>query len=184
MNQSNGISERQALENKYNRSRVNLLWVVIFTAVNLVLLVTNSGRYFLFSAYVPYIIVDLAMLLCGKYPAEYYAEYFPDMEFMSSTVFVAALVIAVILIALYLVSWLCSKKPKAGWLIFALVFFVIDTAAMLILSGITADGILDIVFHGWVIVSLIIGISACVKLKKLPEELPAPEQTAEVQERV
>lgn len=181
MKQTNCLCERQKLENKYNSARMNLLWVVAFTAINIVLLVTNSGRYFLFSAYVPYLVMDLAMLLCGKYPAEVYAEYYPDMEFMSSTVFYVALAVAVVLIALYLVSWICAKKLKVGWMIFALVFFVIDTAVMLYLCGDIAANILDIVFHGWVIVSLIMGIIACGKLKKLPEEIPAPEQTAEQQ---
>ena len=184
MQQMNQASERQTLETKYNRSRMNLLWVVVFTAINIVLLVTDSGRYFLFSAYIPYLVVDLAMLLCGKYPAEFYAEYYPDMEFWGSTFFAVMMAIAAVLIVLYLVSWLCTKKPKMGWMIFALIFFAIDTAAMLYLTGITADMILDVVFHGWVIVSLIMGIIACAKLKKLPEEpeVPAvavPEQTTD-----
>lgn len=93
-----------------------MLLVVIFTAINILLLVTNSGSYFLFSAYIPYLLVDLGMLLSGKYPAEYYAEYFPDMEFLSPTVFVVLLVLAVILVALYLVSWIMLKSPgSAGW---------------------------------------------------------------------
>ena len=177
MQQMKQPSERQTLEAKYNRSRMNLLWVVLFTVINIVLLVTQSGRYFLFSAYIPYLMVEFAMLLCGKYPAEFYEANYPGMEFLGSTFFAVMLAIAAVIIALYLISWICTKKPKMGWMIFALIFFAADTAGMLYLTGITADMILDIVFHGWVIVSLIMGIGACAKLKKLPEEPVAPAVT-------
>ena len=43
---------------------------------------------------------------------------------------------------------------------------------------------LDYLFHVWVIVSLISGISAYFKLKKLPEEEPAAEVAAETVEAV
>ena len=56
-----------------------------------------------------------------------------------------------------------------GWFIFTLVIFSIDTLLMIFLQGI-GDSIIDIVFHVWVIVSLVRGISAQAKLKKLPEE--------------
>ena len=45
--QAQPVSERQALETKYVNSRHNLLIVLIFTAVNILLLVTNSNSYFL-----------------------------------------------------------------------------------------------------------------------------------------
>ena len=47
---NNKTSERYTLENKYNTTRYNLLLVIGFTLINIVLLVTNSDRYFLFSA--------------------------------------------------------------------------------------------------------------------------------------
>lgn len=56
-----------------------------------------------------------------------------------------------------------------AWLIVALVLFALDTLMML-LGGIGLDSIVDILFHGWVIISLSMGISAHFKLKKLPEE--------------
>ena len=42
---------------------------------------------------------------------------------------------------------------------------------MLIFLGISSDMILDLVFHGWVIVSLIMSISAYFKMKKLSDEV-------------
>lgn len=182
------LSQRQILENKYANSRHNILLVVIFTAINLVLLVTNSNSYFLFSAFLPYLIADLGMLLCGKYPADFYTNELAGMEFAGNEFFVITMVSAVVIILLYLLSWMSSKK-KSGWMIFALVFFILDTVAMFAISGFSTDQILDVVFYAWVIISLINGITAYSKLKKLPEEPEevfaeasplAPQETAEM----
>lgn len=92
-------------------------------------------------------------------------------------------IVAGMILVLYLLSWILSKKPRVGWMIFALVVFVIDTAALLLMVVNIADWIIDIAFHGWVIFSLINGIISYFKLKKLPEEepetLPFPEMAAE-----
>ena len=60
------LSQREQLANKFMSARHNLLLVVIFTLVNIVLLVAQSNSYFLFSASIPYYLVDLGMFLCGK----------------------------------------------------------------------------------------------------------------------
>lgn len=174
----NTVSNRDMLETKYKRSRNNLLLVVVFTVINLILLISKSNTYFLFSAYIPYAFVDMGMLLCGIYPAEVYGEEFLNTEFLDPSVFAIFIGIALVVVILYLLSWIFSKKHKVGWLIFALVFFVIDTVAMLVLWGVQMDNIIDIVFHAWVIISLSMGISANLKLKKLPLE----EETSEYEE--
>ncbi len=167
----NQTSQREVYEQKYNNSRNNLLWVVIFTAINLTLLVTNSGTYFLFSAYIPYFITIIGMLLCGRYPAEYYIEYLgEELVFFDNTLFIILLVISIVITLLYLLSWFMSRKNRVGWLIFALVFFTIDTVGMLLIAGISVESIVDILFHAWVIFSLISGIVNHFKLKKLPPE--------------
>ena len=68
----NQLPERELYEQKYRSSRMNLLLVVIFTVVNLILLVTNTDTYFLFSAFIPYAIATIGMMLCGRLPEEYY----------------------------------------------------------------------------------------------------------------
>ena len=149
--------------------------------INVVLLVTNSDTYFLFSAYVPYLIADLGMLFCGMYPSEYYDVIFADMEILGKDVFAVILGIVAVILVLYLLCWIFSKK-RAGWMTVALVFFCIDTGVMLLLNGIDLDMIVDILFHGWVIFSLAGGISAHKKLVNLPEEVPEliPDNTDEM----
>lgn len=179
---NNKTSERYTLENKYNTTRYNLLLVIGFTLINIVLLVTNSDRYFLFSAYIPYTVATLGMILCGKYPLEYYGGgSLSDYNFMDQTAFVGFIALAIILVALYVLAYVFSKKLRPGWLIFALVIFILDTLFMFIDAGIQTDMIIDYLFHIWVIVSLAIGMSAGYKLKKLP---PEEEKLAEEAETV
>jgi hypothetical protein len=180
MKKTNIQTSRQDLEAKYNNSRINLLLVVAFTAINIILLVTKSDSYFLFSAYIPYALVTLGMLICGMFPQEFYVNEFDGMEFFDTSVFAVFLVIAIIIVALYLISWFLSRKNKRGWLIFALILFTVDTLGMFAFQGLALDSIIDIVFHVWVIVSLCQGISASGKLKKMPMDetvLPQAEVT-------
>lgn len=170
------VLDRHALENRFRSARSNLLWIVAFTVINIVLLVTNSNTYFLFSAYIPYFLVTMGMALCGMFPTEYYGEDLLWMEFLDRSVFTVFLVIAFVIVALYLISWIFSKNNKRGWLIFALVFFSLDTLGMFALEGFAIESIIDVVFHVWVIISLSLGIHACNKLKKMPiEEDTVPE---------
>lgn len=161
---------KQDLHNKYVSARTNLLFVVIFTVVNILLLVFDSDSYFLFSAYIPYFAVTMGMLLCGRFSAQFYEEIQYDMEFIDNFFFVATLIFAAVIVILYVLSWLLSKKHKVGWLIFGLIFFALDTLAMFMLGGISIDMILDIVFHGWVIFELSRGIYVHYKWRELPDE--------------
>lgn len=172
VNDQNNSSLKEMLKTKYTSSCNNLLFVVAFTVINIVLLVTNSNTYFLFSAYIPYALVDLGMFLCGRYPQELYTD-FGNMEFVDNSFFATTVVIAAIIVLVYFLSWLFSKKGKVGWLIASLVLFAIDSVAMLIYLGFSTEIIIDIVVHIWVIVSLSIGISNYYRLKKLPEYLLA-----------
>ena len=182
------LTERETLQNKYNASRANLIFAIAFTLINIALLFVD-GTYFLFSIYVPYFIALMGMMLTGKLPDEFYTEDWAGTEFLDSSALVVMLVIAAVILGLYLLSWIFSKKNKVGWLIFALILFSIDTIAMLFLQGI-AESIIDIVFHIWVIVSLVSGIRSHNKLKNLPEEEIAQEtnedlgEDAEIDEEV
>ena len=169
--------EKQTLEGRYRGARNNLLLVVVFSAVNIILLAVNSFTYFLFSASVPYMLADIGKFLCGKYPEEYYAEL-EVYEVLPDTLYWVLLALSAVIIVMYLLAFIFSKN-KVGWLIFALVFFVLDTAVMFLYFGINVDMIMDIVFHIWVLISLCMGIHAHFKLKKLPDEPVEPEMSAE-----
>ncbi len=165
------LSQRQMLENTVNNTRHNLLLVLAFTIINIILLVANANTYFLFSAYVPYMLVDYGMYFGGMYPLEYYGEYLSEVAFLGKGFFGVMLAIAAAVLILYVLCWVFAKKHPKTWLVVALVFFSIDTAVLLLWLEISADLIMDYVFHGWVIVSLARGLSALKKLKNLPEEV-------------
>ena len=167
------LSKRQQLEAKFQSARTDLLLIVGFTIINIILLVTGSDSYFIFSAYVPYVISFYGMTLCGKFPAEYY-EDIEDIFYLDDGAFVAFISVAVVLTLLYLLCWFMSKNFKSSWLIFGLVMISLDTA-FLLLDGITADMFIDLLFHIWMIVTISMGISANKKLKALPDE---PEEDA------
>ncbi len=173
------ITPRQALEMKYNTARANLLLVLLFTVVNIILVLVGANTYFLFSASIPYFIVYLGALFCGKLPAEYYeGTGLTEADFFPTSVLTVTVVIAVVILALYFLSWLLSKKQKVGWLIFALVLFSLDTVMMFFFMGISVDTIFDVLFHAWVLYYLVAGVRAHVQLKKLGDEEPAVELEA------
>jgi len=182
INTTSQINERALLERKFETARGNILLVIVMTIVNVLLLVLNANTYFLFSAYIPFILADCGMYFCGLYPEEIYTGEMAGVEFLPKAFLVIMLVIVAVILALYFLSWLLSKKQKKGWLVFALIFFTLDTLAMFGLNGFVADSIIDYAIHIWVIVSLVSGISALSKLKKLPavEEVAAEEISTEV----
>ena len=160
------MSRRDLLENRYNSTRRNLLLVAVVTLLNVVII--KSDMYYLFSAMLPYTIAYLAALFCGVFPAEYYEG--EVMEFFPMSVFYVAIAVALVMIGLYVLAFFMSSKGRVGWLIFALVFFGLDTLFLLGFYGISLDMTLDYLFHIWIIVILSLGIGAHFKLKKLPEE--------------
>lgn len=142
-------------------ARASLLAVLIFTVVNLAMLLLETDRYFLFSASVPQYLTAFGM------------GFDMGLGYLSFGPFTAiALVVSAVVLVLYLLCWLLSKK-RPGWLIAALVFFIIDTVALLVVSlllEILTENILDLVIHAWVLFELIQGISANYKLEKMIAE--------------
>lgn len=165
----------ELLQGKYHSARSNLLIALAFTVLNIVIAFFDGSSYFLFSLFVPYFLVLTGLLITGKLSDEWYAEGWEDLEFLDSSALVLMTVIAAVILCIYLLCWLLSKKEKVGWLIFGLVLVSIDTALMLLIQGIAVDSLIDIAFHVWVIISLASGIGAYNKLKKLPDEAVAEE---------
>lgn len=170
------LSPRAVLENKYKVARINLLIAILFTLINIVMVFFGDGTYFLFSISVPYILALWGALWCGKLPAEWY-EGETDIEFLDPSVMVVMLVVAAIILALYFLCFFMSKKNKSGWFVFALVMFSIDTVAMIALLGI-GNSIVDLIFHIFVIVYLVMGIRVPNKLQELDAQEAAAEAAA------
>ena len=147
---------RQVTEAKYKRSRANLLLVIIASVINLFTLALNNS-YFLFSLSLPSIPLEVIMM------------DFPEATFAELLI---PIVIGFVLTLPYLICWIFSKK-RPGWMVVALVFFIIDCFLLITLYDLTSV-IFDILFHAWILFYLITGVKHGFKLKKMPEDEPLP----------
>lgn len=147
------LTPRETAEQKYKSARSNLLLMLAFTLVNIVLAFVKSDTMFLFSATVPYMTA-----VAGAYSE--------DSIFLGIWV-----CITVIIMVLYFLCWLLSKRHY-GWMVGALVLFVIDTLVMagVYLTAQDFSGILDVVFHVWILYYLIIGVKNGRKLDGYAKE--------------
>ena len=158
------MSPREEVEMKYKRSRYNLLLVAIVSIVNLFYMAFGE-RYFLFSARLPSILVELTLVTA------------PEDVTVALADLLVPIVAGVILSLPYLLCFFFSKK-RPGWMVAALVFFGLDCIYLLTMYYITAV-IPDILFHAWVMFYLITGVINGFKLKKMPEDEPLPAFGAE-----
>lgn len=166
------MTVEQKYERQYNSAKGNILLIIVFSVINGVLLAVNSGTYFLFTAWVPYLLIYLGMYLTGKLPVEHYEGDLSEYSFLNSGVLAVLVGAAAVIVLMYLICWLFARKAKVGGLIAALVLLVIDTGIMFWWCGFSADMIMDIVFHVWMVVSMISGIIGYFKLKQYQKEHP------------
>ena len=147
------------LERKVSTGRATLLMILLFTLVNLVFLMADFGTYFLFSASVPYYLTVFCLLMEGWNPA--------------GPMVLAALVVSAVILAVYLMCWILSKKGS-GWMITATVLFILDTVALIPASFLLLEkpmgNMMDLVFHIWAIVELIQAAVSARKLKTLEQQ--------------
>ncbi|MBQ2062144.1 MAG: hypothetical protein II458_05640 [Oscillospiraceae bacterium] len=163
----------------FNLGRSCLLAIAAFGAINTALALLGQNMYFLFSNFLAYASADFC-----RYGYETTGN---------GTLLVIGAVIAVVVLGLFLLCWLLSKKHP-GWLIVGLVLMVLDTLVViycaLTLSDNPAELALDFVFHVIMVVELVLGVIAAKKVaaqmkpqeaaepwEQQPEKLPASEQT-------
>ena len=142
-------------ETRFKNARISLLAVLIFSFVN-VFTIIFTDTYFLFSSYITSVVTATG--------AVFYIESGKNAIFL-----IATILVSVITLLPYLFCYLFGKKHN-GWLIAALALFAIDTAILLIftieaLAMGEISGIMDIVLHIYVLVTLAQGVSAGAKLK-------------------
>ena len=166
-NQPTANNPRTALEQKYNSARTNLLIMLGLTIINIVLLFTKSDVMLLFSATIPYLATAFGIGIAESEIGE---------------ISVALFGISGILIILYLLCWIFSKKHY-GWMIAALALFVLDTATLILFYLYIGDfsGILDLVIHIAVLFYLISGVVSGNKLKNLHTDFFAPQYNVQTQ---
>jgi len=155
---------------KYFSGRLTLLLVAALSLLNVILLVSGGNVYFVFSATIPYLLVDIGMFLCGLYPESFYEGGYDAYYLIDGVFIIPFIALAILIIAFYVVCFFLTAKGRVGWLIASLSLFAIDTVVLLTQYDIMSS-LLDILMHAFVIVSLATAISAYFKLKKLSAEI-------------
>ncbi len=164
MGNSPMLTAEERLERRYKNSPTGFLVITLFSLLNLILLLTGTEKYFLFSACIPYLLGDYGMYYSGKYPPEYYADA-GDVSFFGNGAFAALALGAAACILFYFLCWIFAKRGRAVWLVTGFGFFALDTIVMLTVSGLSLMMLTDTVIHIWLLVSLWQGVFACQKLK-------------------
>ena len=158
-------NSREYLQKQVSGGQYALLLIVIFTAINLVFLMLDVDRYFLFSASVPYYLVMIGKGVENGFVDGAWSENGP--------LTITGLVIALVILAVYLLCWLLSKK-KGGWLTAAMVLFIVDSVILVVLTFALYDNpmvnAMDFLLHIWAIVELVQAVKANKKLKIMPAE--------------
>lgn len=150
------------LASKAKNGRHSLLLIIVFTIINLVMILLDQDTYFLFSASVPYYTTLLVKAI---------ENGFVDGPWTNGPATMQALVFSFVVLTVFFLCWLLSDKRR-GWLIAALVLFIVDTLAMVLFTYVLYDtpvsNLVDLFFHIWAIVELFQAVSARKKLQNLP----------------
>jgi len=151
-------------EKRYDRARHCLMVMAVFSAVNVVLTLIGSEKYFLFSGFAVYI---QAVFCRTAYEAT------GNVGHLAIGAVSAALVIA-----LYVLCWIMSRG-KRGWLLAGLTLVVLDAVALLYCCMAFAawnDFLLDLVFHALILLEMVVG-AASVSEEPLFEKKREPIDT-------
>lgn len=162
-NHVSDVSYRAHLQQQLSVARRTLLGVIVLTVINLVLLLSNGGTYLVFSASVPYYLTFF-----GKAMDNGFGPMTENGLFTAT-----GLVLGLLILAVYLLSWLLSKK-KGTWLYFGAGLLCLDLVILAAVSVLLFESIsgtvLDILIHIVAIVQIGKGAAAHKKLKDLPPE--------------
>lgn len=147
--------------------RGTLLGLIILTALNEGMLLINFGRYFLFSASIPYYLVWFGKILDN------------GTDDGSGTIIarytIIAILVSVVILGVYLLCWFLSKK-RIGWLTAATVLFAVDTVLFIIFAFTVLVEpmrcLLDFLLHAVALYQMAAGVVSHGKLRKLQAAAP------------
>lgn len=155
-------SEWEAARNRYVRSVTNFAVAVLLSAVNVILISTDSDITFPFSAFFPSL-----MVILGKNAVEAGSP-----EIVASF----CLSFAIAFVVLLALCWLLARKYRC-FILISFLLFVFDTILLIPLIPEGGSGIwIEVVFHVWVLWTLFSGIKAWRELKRL--QAFRPKETA------
>lgn len=159
---------------RYAAARQNLLIMICLTAINLLLILTNSSIVFAISAFLPQYIVSLGVELSEVY----------SLSYVVNIIFT---IIAIVPISLYVMCYFLSKHSHI-WMTVALILFSVDclVLALYMFKAESGSFLIDIIFHVYIMYFLISGVrngkgafapeDQTQKSTSLYEVMPIPEE--------
>lgn len=172
------FDQTELLRVKYTRNSVNgrhsLLAVILATVVSMVSLAL-ADFYFVFSAYLPFSFFTEGwygwQIANGTYAYmnELAAEDIAYYTELGTFGLIYGIVMALIGVLGYFICWALAKKHPAALLI-GTVFFGVDCALLVLNTVLTMDFsmAIDILLHAYIMYTMVQGVIANSKLKKLP----------------
>lgn len=149
---------------QFNAARGSVLTAIILTVLNILLIAIDADYYLLFSISVPYYGVAFGMGM--------------DMGIGGNTFTIAAIVLGLLIVGVYFILWLLSKKRR-GVMLVAMMLFIVDTIVLLLL-GLTITGLanilLDLVFHAVILYYLVQAARFGGKLTVLEQQAQSYDQ--------
>ena len=153
--------QKKTLPQRYLTARIVLMVMIVLSFINLILIIIGSGLQFTVSASFPYFAVMGGAILDAN-------------SYLNTQLgFILGCVASVIWIGLFVLCFVFSKK-KLGFMIAAAALFAADCLFMIpnfvfyiwILDGEVTSSVIEVLFHIWILWSLIAGCLAGRKLKK------------------
>lgn len=139
----------------YKIARMNIILAIALTLVNIFVYML-SETYFLFSVY-----TSVFFVAVGKESKKLAVQQGNDSY--GAAILGVCIAIAIIVLVVYLVFWLLSKKHRWAMIVL-LVLFSVD--CLMVLLNFSAYSIPDIVIHAFVIYYFILGVKAASNLQK------------------
>ncbi|MBQ4122013.1 MAG: hypothetical protein IJD35_08360 [Clostridia bacterium] len=165
---SQPIKTKEMYQRDLTMSRMNLLLSVIFTVVNLVMVMISISTSFLFSASIPHYLSLFFAVNCGLFDDSYYQSFYGDdwkneLVFFDPSIFWAVFAFSVAIIIGLFLLWFFSKKHKVCSMI-TLSFYIVDTLFLVAFSFFVGAGgidlILQLLFHAWIVYYAVLSVRA------------------------
>lgn len=170
---------RESMEARISGGRTMLITAIVLTILNMIFVVLDKNMYFIFSVAASYYMVAF-----GKGMDNGFSE---GAWSVNGTYTVTALVMSVIVLAIFFLCWYKSKTNHR-WLTVGLVLFIFDTLVLiwvtLVMIADPGSNIVDLCIHLWILYIMGRAVNCSKKLKQLDlEEAIAAEAEAEEAEK-
>ena len=147
------------LSARYQISRHFILLFIALMITDAICLLTLPGMSFILSAYIPHLIMDLAMTISRVAPGDIFTVTSLAKEPL--ILFACIFILAIALLALLL--WFLARKHSA-WIYIMIALIGIDAAVMIFMIPL-ADAAISAAVHALVILLLIWGVANRIRFK-------------------